>query len=180
MADELEALHSRLNKEIIDVFPGVRRVYVSAGGICQPSDGSFSGIIGRMRDLNAGELLLESAEDKFLIVRSDYGDTYAIVCYRGYFRPVEISRLIQLVFARRKSLKGFDASFVPASSVEILIKKWEHTIGLVFGKSFAQKLIEGAFSGKNKCAATPEDLERIRASISSKLGDCLLLDKVHK
>jgi hypothetical protein len=180
MADELEALYGRMDKEIRDVFPGVKRVYVSSGGSCQPLDGSFSGIIGKMRDLKSGELLLESAEEKLLIVRSDYGDIYAIVCYLDDIPPVDVSRLIQLVFARRKSLKGFDVSFMPASSVEILVKRWEHTIGLVFGRGFARKLIEGAFSGKNKGTVTPEDLERIRASISSKLGDCLLLDKVHK
>src|SRR5208337_974885 len=145
MIDDLEPLLTRMEKGIKAVFPDVSRVIVSSGGQCRPPDASLAGVIERMRELKAGELLLDSGNDRLLIVKYDYGDTYAIVYYENDIAPIDISRLIQLIFARRKSLRDVDNAFMPASVIERQIKIWENDIGLIFGKNFAQKLIEGAF-----------------------------------
>jgi hypothetical protein len=180
MMDDLEELQGRMEKGIKTVFPGVKRVIVSAGSRCQPTDTSLAGIIEKMRELKAGEVLLDSGDDTLLIVKYDYGDSYVTVQYQDEASPVDMSRLIQLMFSRQKNLRDFDVSFMPSSAVESQIKIWEDKISLVFGRRFAKKITKGAFFEGNKGKVTPADLESIRVSISSKLGDCLLLDKVHK
>jgi hypothetical protein len=180
MIEDLEELQGRMERGVKSVFPGVGRVIVSEGSRCQPPDSSLTGTIEKMRELKAGEVLLDSGDDTLLIVKYDYGDSYVTIHYRDEARPVDMSRLIQLMFSRQKNLRDFDVSFMPASAVESQIKMWEDKISLVFGRRFSKKIMEGAFLGRNKRKVTPEELEGIRVCISSKLGDCLVLEKVHK
>jgi hypothetical protein len=69
---------------------------------------------------------------------------------------------------------------MPAVAADNLIKRWKQRIGLIFGSEFASRLLERALKGKDKSSMTIEELEDARAVISSALGDCLFLDKVHK
>src|SRR5208282_570081 len=139
MIDDLEELQGRMEKGIKTVFPGIRRVVVSEGGRCQPPDAWLTGIIEKMRELKAGEVLLDSGDDTLLIVKYDYGDSYVTVHYQDEATPVDMSRFIQLMLSRQKNLRDFDVSFMPASAVESQIKIWEDKVGLVFGRRFAKK-----------------------------------------
>ena len=180
MADSIEEWHNTLEKGILVVFPCISKVIVSAGEDCYPPDTSLIRLITRMKELKADELLLECGDEKLLLVKYDYGDTFAAVRYKNGLIPADLSRLIQLMFARRKSLRASGKAFVPLSEIERLRRKWEKKIGLVFGIDFSRKLVEKAFSDKDKNAMEFSELESTRAYISSELGDCLYLDKVDK
>jgi hypothetical protein len=170
---------SAIEKGIRSVFPDIIKVVVSTGNGCYPPDERLAGLIKGMKGIKADELLLERDEGKLLVVKYDYGETAAAVYYEDGISPADLSRLIQLIFARRE-IRVCDKVSVPAAAVEKLIKRWKRRIGLVFGGEFASKLVEGALKGKDKSSITIEELEEARAVVSSALGDCLVLDKVHK
>ncbi len=180
MADSIEDWQCTMEKGIRGVFPGVSKVLVSAGGGCYPQDMQVSGLINRMLELKADEVLLERSHEKLLVVKYDYGDMFAAITYENGLMPADLSRLIQLMFARRKSLRNGGKALVPLSDIETLTRKWEKKIGLVFGRDFSKRLVEKAFTGKDKNAMLSGELESVRAYISSELGDCLHLDKVDK
>ena len=168
-----------VEKGVRSVFPGVTGVVVSTGGGCCPPDEGLDRMVKGMRVIKADELLLERVEGKVLIVKYDYGELAAAVYYEDGISPVDLSRLIQLIFARR-DLRVYDKASVPTAEVERLLGRWKFRIGLVFGKELASRLVENALKGKDKNSITAVELEQARAVVSSALGDCLLLDKVHK
>ncbi len=168
---------SAIEKGIRSVFPGITRVVISTGDGCYPPDDGLSRMVRGMKEVKADELLFEMEDGKLLVVKHDYGDLAAAVHYDGAISPADLSRLIQLMFARRE-LRACDKATLPASEVETALKRWKYRIGLVFGKKFATWLVESAVKDKNPL--TVGELERHRAVISSALGDCLLLDKVNK
>jgi hypothetical protein len=168
-----------IEKGVRSVFPGIIKVVVSTGEGCYPPDEGLAGLIRGMKAIKADELLLEGEEGMLLVVKYDYGEAAAAVYYEDGISPADLSRLIQLMFARRE-LRVCDKAPVPAAMVEKLIKRWKWRIGLVFGGEFASKLVESALKGKDKNSMTIEELEEARAVVSSALGDCLLLDKVNK
>jgi hypothetical protein len=170
---------STIEKGIRSVFPGIIKVVVSTGDRCYPPDEGLARIIKGMKGIKADELLLEREEGMLLVVKYDYGEPAAAVYYEDGISPADLSRLVQLIFARRE-LRVCDKAYVPAAAVEKLIKCWKRRIGHVFGGEFASKLVEGALKGKDKNSMTIEELEEARAVVSSALGDCLVLDKVNK
>jgi hypothetical protein len=170
---------SAVEKGVSSVFPGIVKVVVTAGGGGCPPDEGLAGLIKGMKDIKADELLLERAEGKLLVVRHGYGELAAAVYYGDDTSPADLSRLIQLIFARREP-RPCDKASMPAAEVEKLTRRWKRRIGLVFGPEFASMLVESALKGKDKSAMTIEELEGARAVVSSALGDCLRLDKVNK
>lgn len=170
---------SIIEKGVRSVFPGIIKVVVSMGGGCHPPDEGLARMTRGMKGIKADELLLEGEGGKLLIVKYDYGDATAAVYYEDDVSPADLSRLIQLMFARRE-LRFCDKAPMPAVAADNLIKRWKQRIGLIFGSEFASRLLERALKGKDKSSMTIEELEDARAVISSALGDCLFLDKVHK
>ncbi len=170
---------STVEKGIRSVFPGIIKVVVSTGDGCYPPDDWVARIIKGMKGIKADELLLEREEGMLLVVKYDYGESAAAVYYEDDISPADLSRLIQLMFARREP-RVCDKAPMPAAAAEKLIKRWKRRIGLVFGEGFASKLVERALKGKDKNSMTIEELEEARAVVSSALGDCLVLDKVNK
>ncbi len=177
MSDDLAAWHSSLEKGILEVFPGVGKVVVSSGGRSHPEDiGWLSGLMGQFR---ASEMLIEEDEGSMLVVKDDFSDAAVAARFSGDISPAGLSRLIRLTFAGREH-RACSRPCVPAADVERLAGRWKRRIALVFGENFAAKLVEKPFRTRNRDSMTPEELEAARAFISSALGDCLALDKVHK
>ncbi len=179
MYEDAARWQGTIEKGVRSVFPGILKVVVSTGGACYPPDEGLARLIKGMKGLKAEELLLELEGGKLLVVKHDYGGLAAAVYYEGGISPADLSRLIQLMFARRE-LRASDNATVPAAEVEKLARSWKHRIGLIFGERFASKLVENALNGTDKSSTAPEELEGARAVISSALGDCLSLDKVNK
>lgn len=179
MYEDPAAWQSTIEKGIRSVFPGIKKVVVLTGnGCCQPDEG-LAGLMEGMKSIKAEELLLECEDWKLLVVKYDYGEAAAAVYYEHGISPADLSRLIQLMFARR-DLRASDKSFLPAVQVETLVKRWKRRIGIVFGEEFASNLVETSLKGKDKNTMTADDMEGVRASVSAALGDCLVLDKVNK
>ncbi len=170
---------SIIEKGVRSVFPGITKVVVFAGDGYSPQEEGLARIIKGMRGLKADEVLFELEEGALLVVKYDYGELAAAVYYEDDVSPADLSRLIQLMFARRE-LRVFDKAPLPSAVVEKALKHWKFRIGLIFGDEFASKLVESAIMGKDKGSMTIEELDGARAVVSSALGDCLFLDKVHK
>jgi|GEM_PF-6240486 len=175
-----QGIEAIMEKGIRGVFPGIRKVIVSTDDECSLGDAALTGLIKRMKELKADDVLLQCDDGMLLVVKYDYGDMFAAVYYENGVSPADLSRLIQLMFARQRNTRSTDRAFMPAADVERLINRWEKRIGLVFGVEFSQDIIEKELAGKDKNAMMPADMESMRSSISSALGDCLQLDKVNK
>lgn len=179
METELQILHAAMDNGIRGVFPGISRIVLSGGGECYPEDAGIALTIDGMKELGAGELLLECGNSKLLIVKHDYGDMAAAVYYANGIAPADLSRLIQLMFAGQWQRSG-GKPCVPASDVEMLIKRWKRSIAFIFGERFASMLVEKSLTGRDRARMAPGDMDAARAFISSALADCLCLDKVNK
>lgn len=179
MYEDAARWQSTVEKGVRSVFPGVIRVVVYTGDGCCPPDEGLAVLVKGMKGIKADELLLDLEDSKLLVVKYDYGELVAAVYYSSDVSPADLSRLIQLIFARRET-RACDRSPMPAAAVEKLTRRWKRRIGLVFGDAFAARLVENAIKDKDKSMMTVEDLEAARAVVSSALGDCLFLDKVNK
>lgn len=179
MDDGLIAWHATLEKGVTGIFPGVETITVTSGGHSYPEDPWVAGIVRRMSDMKAGELLIDDRDVKTLIVKYDYGDTAVAVSYKDGIAPADISRVIRLMLSGRGQ-RDCSKPYVPAADVERLSGRWKKSIAYVFGEKFALKLVEKSLSGMNRNEMTKEDLDAARAFISSALGDCLDLQKVNK
>lgn len=175
-----ETWQRTMEQGIMSVFPGIKKVFIIEGGEYGSCDVALAALIKKMRGLKAEEVLAEGGGESLLVVKYDYGDTFAAVSFSDDVSPAGLSRLIRLTLARRGGLQACDKAFMPAEETERLIKRWEKRIGLAFGEEFSIKLVESRLSGKDRASMSPGELDGIRASISSALGDCLLLDKVNK
>lgn len=174
-----EAWHAAIDKCVREIFEGIRGVAVSSGGEFFPEDESLDNLIGWMRSIRAGELLFEGEGGKLLAVKHEYGDSVVAIRYEGPASPADLARLVQLMFTRH-DLRISSRAFVPASYVKSIASRWKRRIALVFGDSFASRLVGAQLKGKDEGALTIKDLEEARLSISRVIGGCLPLDKVNK
>ena len=179
MLEDIEGRREAMEKGVQSVFPGIKRLALSIDGECYPQQAGISELIKGMKGIGAAEVLFEGGGDKVLAIKNDYSDIMAVVCYENGIQPSDLSRLIHLMFTAWGK-RTHDRPFLPAARVEKLMKRWETRISLVFGEPFAFMIMEKALGGKNRSMLTSDDMEVLRASISSKLGDCLVLEKVIK
>jgi hypothetical protein len=174
-----EAWHAAIDKGVREIFQGITGVAVSSGGEFFPKEEGMDNLIVWMKSIKASELLFEGKGGKLLAVKHDYGDSVVAIRYDGPGSPADLARLVQLMFTRH-DMRACNREFVPAQYVKGVKSRWKRRIALVFGDSFASRLIEMPLKGKDDGALTPKDLEEARLAISRMLGDCLPLDKVNK
>lgn len=165
-----------IEKSIYHEFPGIRKVSVIAGGECRPAyDARASELVAQVRPLNVDEMLIKSATGNLVLVKDDYEDIYVIIYCRPDANTAMISRSVRLIFSRSADIPAVTGTFMPAPAIEHSIKRWKRSIGLVFGKEFADRLISSAMNGKNIGSMTQDDLGRVRDSISYAIGGCMEL-----
>ena len=174
-----EAWHAAIDKGVREIFQGITGVAVSSGGEFFPKEEGLDNLIGWMRSVKASELLFDGEGGKLLAVKHDYGDSVVAIRYDGPVSPIDLARLVQLIFTRH-DMRACNRALVPAPRVKAIASRWKRRIALVFGDGFASRLVESSLKGKDEGALTLEDLEDMRIAISRALGDCLPLDKVNK
>lgn len=169
-----------MDEGIRGIFPDIQKVSVYIDNELDPPDEALARLIDGMKALHMDALLLDGGRSKLLISKHEYGDSFAAISYDCDIAPADLSRLVQLLFARAGDALSGDRVQAPAHVVESALELWQRKIGLVFGHEFAGKLIVASLHDKNKASMTPDDLEAVRAYLSSAIGDCLHLDKVDK
>ena len=56
------------------------------------------------------------------------------------------------------------------------IRRWEHSIAMIFGERYASKLLANAMAGRDPGAMSMENMCEVRAFLASAVGECLIFE----
>ncbi len=148
---------------------GLKVLHIVSGSECFPRDEWALQLVDDCRALGLDVLFTEAADRRLLVAGQVYDDVYAVSLLTPNMPAVAAARYLQRLLSA-ESILGPEERLLPASDLDALLKRWEWQVSLIFGQSFAARLIEKAFAGQNCGRMTPEGLEQVRRYLISATG----------
>jgi hypothetical protein len=152
--------------------PGIKATYTRSGGLCQPPDRRIEETIAGCISLGAEALIIDTTEGAVVVAGDAYEGIYiAAECAKS----INAKAIVRIMMARLSEGRlGITAKEVlPAETVRSTLATWEWKISLVFGRKFANRLIESATGDMKPSSMTCDDLQAVRRAISLKTGGCI-------
>lgn len=124
-------------------------------------------------------MALELPEQTIVAVVNAYDSTFAAATCEPNAQLSSIVRGLQVRLYSGQCIES-PGAFLPSSLVHTALDRWELQIALVFGKSYAARLVTNSVGTRSAGELTRDDLESIRLLLSSAIGGCMFLEKVDK
>jgi hypothetical protein len=166
-----------LENALTGVFQDIKTVEVMQYGTGEQLHTELGRYIEGMKKMRLEELLIESGVKRMLIVKHVYDDVYAVVRFGDSAHVIDLSRLIRIAFSQKLGdSQIITKRYVSAPFVNTNIRRWGRSVALVFGERYASKLLATAMRGRDTSAMSMENMDEVRAFISSSLGECLIFE----
>ena len=164
-----------LETALTGVFQGIKTVEVMQDGVL--NDPELDHYTKAMKQMRLEELLIESDVDRMLIVKHVYDDVYAVVRYGDGAHAVDLSKLIRVVFSQKMGASPVNTkNYLSTRIIRMNIRRWEHSIAMIFGEHYASKLLANAMAGRDPGAMSMENMREVRAFLASAVGECLIFE----